>query len=161
MPVNKNIGLEAILAAADHYFEVSGRRLTFEYVLLGGVNDEPRHAHKLAGLLRGRLALLNVIPYNPVAGLPYRAPRRGARAVFGDPREAGVNVQVRQRKGDAINAACGQLRRISTAENVAENAEENPSPPAPLPQGERGEPAPMPQGEKATVATHQQQQQQQ
>ena len=75
VPVNKNIGLEAIIAAADHYFEVSGRRLTFEYVLLGGINDQPQHAHKLAKILEGRLALLNVIPYNPVAGLPYRAPQ--------------------------------------------------------------------------------------
>ncbi|HEX3997460.1 MAG TPA: 23S rRNA (adenine(2503)-C(2))-methyltransferase RlmN [Pirellulales bacterium] len=114
VPVNKNIGLAAILEAADRYFEVSGRRLTFEYVLLGGVNDDARHARKLAELLRGRLALLNVIPYNAVAGLPYRSPSRAAQERFLEIlREAGLNVQVRQRKGDAIDAACGQLRRIS------------------------------------------------
>jgi 23S rRNA (adenine2503-C2)-methyltransferase len=114
VPVNKNIGLAAILAAADHYFEVSGRRLTFEYVLLGGLNDETRHARKLADLLRGRLALLNVIPYNAVAGLPYRAPNRNAQERFLEIlRDAGLNVQVRQRKGDAIDAACGQLRRAA------------------------------------------------
>ena len=116
MPVNKNIGLEAIIAAADHYFEVSGRRLTFEYVLLGAINDQPQHAHKLAKILEGRLALLNVIPYNPVAGLPYRAPSRAAQERFLEIlRAAGINVQVRERKGDEINAACGQLRRLATS----------------------------------------------
>ena len=87
VPVNKNIGLDAILAAADRYFEVSGRRLTFEYVLLGGLNDQPQHAHKLAALLRGRTALLNVIPYNPVAGLAVSERRRknAVRAVPRDP----------------------------------------------------------------------------
>jgi len=114
VPVNKNIGLAAILAAADHYFEVSGRRLTFEYVLLGGINDETRHARKLADLLRGRLALLNVIPYNAVAGLAYRSPNRNAQERFLEIlRDAGLNVQVRQRKGDSIDAACGQLRRAA------------------------------------------------
>ncbi|HKD37495.1 MAG TPA: 23S rRNA (adenine(2503)-C(2))-methyltransferase RlmN, partial [Pirellulales bacterium] len=113
VPVNKNIGLESIIEAADHYFEVSGRRLTFEYVLLGEINDRPQHAHKLATLLSGRLALLNVIPYNPVAGLPYRAPTRAAQKRFLEILcEAGINVQVRERKGDEINAACGQLRRL-------------------------------------------------
>ncbi len=112
--VNKNIGLAAILKAADHYFEVSGRRLTFEYVLLGNVNDRPQQARKLAELLRGRMALLNIIPYNPVAGLPYHTPSRGAQERFLEIlREAGINVQIRQRKGDEINAACGQLRRIT------------------------------------------------
>ena len=72
VPVNKNIGLVAIVEAADRYFETSGRRLTFEYVLLGGLNDKPEHAKKLAELLRGRLALVNLIPYNAVAGLPYQ-----------------------------------------------------------------------------------------
>ncbi len=55
VPVNKNIGLAAIVAAADRYFEVSGRRLTFEYVLLGGLNDKPEQARKLTELLRGRV----------------------------------------------------------------------------------------------------------
>src|SRR5207244_2428686 len=78
VPVNKNIGLKAVVDAADRYFETSGRRLTFEYVLLGGLNDQPQHAQKLAGLLRGRLALVNVIPYNPVPGLPYQTPSKSA-----------------------------------------------------------------------------------
>ena len=119
VPVNKNIGLAAILRSADHYFEVSGRRLTFEYVLLAEVNDQPEHAHKLAKLLRGRPALLNVIPYNPVAGLPYRTPTGHAIKQFREILEhAGINVQFRHRKGDKINAACGQLRRSAPLTEV-------------------------------------------
>ena len=75
VPVNRKIGIDAVLGAADRYFESSGRRLTFEYVLLGGVNDSHEHARELAELLRHRNVLLNVIPYNPVAGLPYATPK--------------------------------------------------------------------------------------
>src|SRR6478735_12619594 len=111
VPVNKNIGLAEIIAAADRYLDVSNRRLTFEYVLLAGINDRPEHARELAALLRGKTAFLNVIPYNPVAGLPYQTPCGSAvnrvRDILLD---AGINVKFRQRKGDQINAACGQLR---------------------------------------------------
>jgi 23S rRNA (adenine2503-C2)-methyltransferase len=112
VPVNKNIGVEKIVAAADRYFENNGRRLTFEYVLLGDLNDQPQHARELVALLRGRTALLNVIPYNPVAGLPYQTPSARAQDQFlRILTEGGINVQVRQRKGAQIDAACGQLRR--------------------------------------------------
>jgi 23S rRNA (adenine2503-C2)-methyltransferase len=123
VPVNKNIGLNEILTASDRYFAASGRRLTFEYVLLGGLNDEPQHAKKLAARLRNRTALLNVIPYNPVSGLPYHTPSHKAQERFLHIlRDAGINVQVRERKGDKIDAACGQLRRASR------NAEEGQNP---------------------------------
>ena len=116
VPVNKSIGLAEVLAAADRYFDVSGRRLTFEYVLLAGVNDQPQHAHQLVNLLEGRTALLNVIPYNPVAGLPYQTPSGNAVNRFREILVAGgINVKFRQRKGDDINAACGQLRRSTPA----------------------------------------------
>jgi 23S rRNA (adenine2503-C2)-methyltransferase len=112
VPVNKNIGLAEIIAAADRYLEVSNRRLTFEYVLLAGINDKPEHARQLAALIRGRTAFLNIIPYNPVAGLPYQTPSANAVHKFRDILlDAGINVKFRQRKGDDINAACGQLRR--------------------------------------------------
>ncbi|MCG8583150.1 MAG: 23S rRNA (adenine(2503)-C(2))-methyltransferase RlmN [Pirellulales bacterium] len=112
--VNRNIGLAAILDAADQYFESTGRRLTFEYVMLAGENDGPEHAKRLAKLLAGRNALVNLIPYNPVAGLPYGTPSRDAvyrfSAILAD---AGINAQVRERKGSKIDAACGQLRRTA------------------------------------------------
>ena len=110
--VSKGIPLKEILAAADRYFESSGRRLTFEYVLLAGINDQPQHARRLAALLGDRTALVNLIPCNPVAGLPYRTPSAGAVRRFLDVlRAAGINAQTRERKGDKIDAACGQLRR--------------------------------------------------
>lgn len=114
VPVNKNIGLDRILAAADRYFEASGRRLTFEYVLLAGINDQPQHGHQLARRLRGRPALVNLIPYNPVAGLIYRTPTSTSVQRFRDELEkVGLTVQIRQRKGSTIYAACGQLRRAT------------------------------------------------
>lgn len=112
IPINKKTGLKKTLAAADRYFEVSGRRLTFEYVLLADINDQPQHARELALLLRGRTALLNVIPYNWVAGLPYKTPTPAAQRRFREILEqAGLAVKFRLRKGDKISAACGQLRR--------------------------------------------------
>jgi 23S rRNA (adenine2503-C2)-methyltransferase len=118
VPINRKTGLRAILEEADRYFAASGRRLTFEYVLLGDLNDSEEQAGQLARLLRGRPALLNVIPYNPVAGLPYRLPTLATQRRFREVLEnAGLNVQFRQRKGDEINAACGQLRR-STPEII-------------------------------------------
>jgi len=112
VPVNDKIGLDAILDAADRYFDVSGRRLTYEYVLLHDLNDQDEHAHELAERLAGREALLNVIPYNPVAGLPYETPTLARQHAFRDILEqAGIRVQFRHRKGNRIDAACGQLRR--------------------------------------------------
>jgi 23S rRNA (adenine2503-C2)-methyltransferase len=114
VPVNKQIGIQAILAAADHYFDVSSRRLTFEYVLLDQINDQIVHAQQLVRILQHRNALLNVIPYNQVAGLPYKRPSQNSIMRFRDILEAGnINVQFRQLKGNEIDAACGQLRRKS------------------------------------------------
>jgi 23S rRNA (adenine2503-C2)-methyltransferase len=112
VPANRGFGIAAILAAADEFFELTGRRVTFEYVLLAGVNDRPEHARQLSQLLRGRPALINVIPYNPVPSLPYRRPSPAATARFVDIlANGGLNVNIRHRKGERIRAACGQLRR--------------------------------------------------
>ena len=117
VPVNKSIGLDAILEASEEYFRVSGRRLTFEYVLLGGINDGAEHARRLAERLAGRTALLNVIPYNPVAGLPYLTPTLEAQQRFVSILEqGGIGIKIRRRKGDKIDAACGQLRRSVRSE---------------------------------------------
>jgi len=112
VPANRKVGIASILAASDEYFQQTGRRVTFEYVLLAGVNDRPEHARQLAALLAGRPALVNVIPFNPVSDLPYRTPTAAAAARFAEILQQGnLNVKIRYRKGDRIDAACGQLRR--------------------------------------------------
>jgi 23S rRNA (adenine2503-C2)-methyltransferase len=120
VPTNRKIGVAAVLEAADYYFEKTGRRVMFEYVLLAGLNDQPEHARQLVALLKGRPALVNLIPYNPVAGLPYRTPKSAATARFAEILEhAGLSVAIRYRKGNRIDAACGQLRRSAADEVTA------------------------------------------
>jgi len=112
VPVNETIGLGAVLAAADAYFQQTGRRVTYEYVLLRGINDRPADAQALARLLATRRAHVNLIPYNPVVGLPFDRPDPKSVARFSAIlRDWNVSVTVRKTKGQAIDAACGQLRR--------------------------------------------------
>ena len=111
VPVNARIGLDAILAAADDYFDKTGRRVTYEYVLLRGINDEVEHARQLGALLSDRNAHVNLIPMNPVEPLHLDAPSVVQMRKFVNRLEqAGVNVTLRKRKGADIDAACGQLR---------------------------------------------------
>ena len=111
VPVNANIGIEAVLAAAEDYFEKTGRRVTYEYVLLGDINDALAHAHQLAKLLAGRNAHVNLIPMNRVAELSYHDPSAPRTEEFLEILESrGITATVRKRKGADIDAACGQLR---------------------------------------------------
>jgi 23S rRNA (adenine2503-C2)-methyltransferase len=120
VPTNDKIGMPAILAAADYFFQKTGRQVTFEYVLLGGLNDRFTHARELAKLLAGRKAHVNLIPFNEVEGLPYRRPSDEAVAAFvAQLQRDGVSVKVRLRKGSEIDAACGQLRRRVEQEPLA------------------------------------------
>jgi 23S rRNA (adenine2503-C2)-methyltransferase len=112
VPANEKIGLGAVLDAADLYFRTTSRQVTFEYVLLHGVNDRPQDAKALARLLQGRKAHVNLIPYNPVADLSFERPEPAAVERFvANLRERGVSATVRHSKGLSIDAACGQLRR--------------------------------------------------
>jgi 23S rRNA (adenine2503-C2)-methyltransferase len=112
VPMNERIGLSAVLEAADLYRQSTGRRVTYEYVLLHGINDRPRDARTLARRLQGRKAHVNLIPYNPVAGLPFERPGPDSvRQFVAILRSSGISTSVRKTKGRAIDAACGQLRR--------------------------------------------------
>ncbi len=123
MPTNRGTGLRAIMEAADFYFQKTGRRVTYEYILLSGVNDAPAHAKKLAALLRGQNALVNLIPYNRVEGLPFQPPSEERVAHFAaDLQQHGIPCVLRHRKGEKLDAACGQLRRrVETEETTAGN----------------------------------------
>ena len=112
VPVNEAIGLGAVMAAADAYFAKTGRQVTYEYVMLGGINDRAVDAQALSRLLMARRSHVNLIPYNPVAGLAFARPEPEAVDQFVSIlRGRGVSVTVRKTKGRAIDAACGQLRR--------------------------------------------------
>lgn len=111
VPVNEKIGIDAVLAAADDFFTLTGRRVTYEYVLLSGVNDAPAQARQLAALLQSRVAHVNLIPMNRVSELTFVEPTAPRTQEFVRIlTEAGIPTTVRKRKGADIDAACGQLR---------------------------------------------------
>ena len=111
MPQNRIHPIAEVLRAADVFFHTTGRRVTFEYVLLDGINSSVDDALELARLLRNKTAIVNCIPYNPAPELPYKTPSNATVRRFVDALEGeGIQVKVRFRKGDKINAACGQLR---------------------------------------------------
>jgi 23S rRNA (adenine2503-C2)-methyltransferase len=110
MPINRRWPLGELLAACRDFPVRNGRRITFEYVLLAGVNDAPEDARRLAGLLRGIPAKVNLIPYNANPGLPYAAPEPGRVVEFQEALAAqDLTVVVRRARGSDIAAACGQL----------------------------------------------------
>src|SRR5262245_39888309 len=111
VPVNRRYPLAELVPAAERFGRKTGRRVSYEWVLLAGVNDTQRDAHELGALLRGRLAHINLIPFNPVDGAPYREPDAHAiRRFMAQVRAQGLNVTLRDTRGRDENAACGQLR---------------------------------------------------
>jgi 23S rRNA (adenine2503-C2)-methyltransferase len=111
VPVTERYPVADLIAACRDYLAATGRRLTFEYVLIDGVNDGPAEARALGRLLRGILCHVNLIPLNPVPGISLRRPAASrVRAFAGAVRAAGIPVTVRVERGSEIQAACGQLR---------------------------------------------------
>jgi 23S rRNA (adenine2503-C2)-methyltransferase len=112
IPWADHFALPDILDACRYYFDQTGREITFEYILLAGVNDQPKHARELLRLCKTIRANVNLIRYNEVASLPYARPKSDDVVKFQEIlREGGVNAHVRKSRGRDIDAACGQLRR--------------------------------------------------
>jgi 23S rRNA (adenine2503-C2)-methyltransferase len=111
IPVNRKYGVAALVAAARAYSERTGRRVSYEYVLLQGVNDSPEQAARLAALVRHPRSHVNLIPMNPIAGSPLLPPSQPASRRFqAILQQAGVSTTIRLTRGLDIDAACGQLR---------------------------------------------------
>jgi 23S rRNA (adenine2503-C2)-methyltransferase len=111
MPINRRYNIEILLSACDYYISRRKQRITFEYILIAGVNDTDEQAHLLARHARRLSAKVNLIPYNTVDGLPWTRPSRNRQEKFlsilaGE----GIPATLRREKGHDIDAACGQLR---------------------------------------------------
>lgn len=117
MPVNRRWNIEALLAACRDYIQKTGRRVSFEYTVVEGVNDSPACAVELAERLRGMLCHVNLIAANPVEGSGCFGAGRAALERFRRIlEEKGINATIRRTLGSDINASCGQLRRDTTQE---------------------------------------------
>ncbi len=112
MPIAGRYELTEVLAACDAYFEKTGRRVTYEYSLVHGVNDRDEDARELAEILKPRNCHLNLIPVNPVRERHFVRPSRENALNFKNKLEkSGINVTIRREMGSDIDGACGQLRR--------------------------------------------------
>jgi 23S rRNA (adenine2503-C2)-methyltransferase len=135
VPLNRRYPVGDLLAACRDYQRQTGRRVTFEYTLLRGVNDTPALARELAALLRGLDAHVNLIPMNPVAGLPFAPSLPEVVDGFHDVlRARGLICTVRREMGRDIKAACGQLRAEVQQKRREARGEKQAAPPglAPL-----------------------------
>ena len=111
MPVNRRFPLKELVAACEHYQAQKGRMLTFEYILIAGVNDSIEQAKPLAALAKKLFAKVNLIPYNKVEGLPWERPAEAiSEAFLAALEKQKVTATLRREKGHDIDAACGQLR---------------------------------------------------
>lgn len=120
MPINRKYPLAELLGACRQYPLRPWERLTFEYVLLGGLNDTPEDAHRLVRLVGGLRAKVNLIAWNPVPELPYRAPRAEDVTEFQKIlTEGGRLAFIRRPRGQDVFAACGQLALLRTGPNTS------------------------------------------
>ena len=119
MPINRSVGVDKLMETCRRYFKTTGRRISYEYAMIDGVNDSDHQADLLAGLLKGLPGHVNLIPLNDVEESPLKPSRRVAQ--FQKRLEnQGVTVTVRRRLGSDIDASCGQLRRKAMKEKQAD-----------------------------------------
>ncbi len=116
VPINKGYSVDDVLAAVQRYIDKTGRRVTFEYALMRGINDSPALAQEMAVKLAPLLCHVNLIPLNPIPDSPYQPTSDEDTARFAQIlRDAGVATTVRLRRGIEIDAGCGQLRQAAAA----------------------------------------------
>ena len=116
MPVNRSVGVERLFACCRRYFEATGRRISYEYSMIDGVNDHDWQADLLAKHLKGTPGHVNLIPLNEVAESPYK-PSKRIREFQQRLESQGITATVRRKLGGDIDASCGQLRRKRMEEN--------------------------------------------
>ncbi|MDQ0202626.1 23S rRNA (adenine(2503)-C(2))-methyltransferase RlmN [Pectinatus haikarae] len=126
MPVNKRYPLIDVVKAADDYAEKTKRRVTYEYILINDINDSPEQAKSLAGLLKNKLANVNLIPINPVVERGFTRPSAKKIKNFWDIlQKQHINATIRKEMGTDINAACGQLRNEYLDASSSEKTQKN------------------------------------
>ena len=119
MPINRTFDIKTVVEAGGRYADRTGRRVTYEYILIDGVNDSTEHARQLATLLKNQLANVNLIPINPVEGKKFRRPSKERIKDFVTVLESrGLGSTVRKEFGAEIDAACGQLRNRDLSAKV-------------------------------------------
>ncbi len=112
MPVTKKYSIKELIESCKYYIDKTGRRVSFEYVLIEGINDRDFHAKELSNLLKGMLCYVNLIPVNTIKEKGYKRPdREDIRRFRQILQEFGIDATIRREIGTDINAACGQLRR--------------------------------------------------
>ncbi len=116
IPWAKRVSIDSLIEACNYFFEQTGREVTIEYVLLGGLNDGAAQARALAAVCREMRCNVNLLQYNPVESLPYKRPTDDSSHRFLETvKSRGVNAHLRRSRGMDIEAACGQLRRRKAA----------------------------------------------
>ena len=124
MPINRKYPLEKLMEACRQYLPAPGRRITFEYILIKGINDSVNDAERLAKMLRPIRCKVNLIPFNPHEGCDFKRPAEAVIQAFYDILFAkNFTVIIRRSKGQDISAACGQLRARSGGEGARQGAE--------------------------------------
>ena len=120
MPINNRYPVDEVIEAAKYYESVTNKRVTFEYILIDGVNDSLSEAKALVALVKDMLAFVNLIPYNPVDEHGFKRSKQSSqRAFFDYLMQNGVNTTLRKEFGSDIDAACGQLRAKKEKERDA------------------------------------------
>ena len=125
MPINRKYHIDELLKACRYYISKTGRRISFEYAMIDGVNDSDANAAELASRLRGMLCHVNLIPVNTVGGTGYKKSRQNRiRSFIAVLEKAGITATVRRTLGSDINASCGQLRRSAGGAQSKEDRKE-------------------------------------